>query len=86
MCIAGSANVMGDSVGVVQNNQYGNIFVANETLLWTETRLNGGLEGGGGTLVTHRGSEEAFTFGYLPILRGELCTFKHYDTLLEDDT
>ena len=76
--------MMGDSVGVVQNNQYGNIFVASETLLWTETKLNGGLEGG--TLVPHRGSEEAFTFGYLPILRGELCTFKHYDTLLEGDT
>ena len=38
--------MMGDSVGIVQNNQYGDIFVANETLLWTETRLNGGLEGG----------------------------------------
>ena len=37
--------------------------------------------------MPHRGSEEAFTFfGYLPILRGELCTFKHYDTLLVKET
>ena len=40
----------------------------------------------GGTLVPHRGSEEAFTFGYVPMLHGELCTFKHYNTLLGDDT
>ena len=39
-----------------------------------------GLEGG--TLVPHRSSEEAFTFGDLPILKDELCRFKHYDTLL----
>ena len=36
--------------------------------------------------MPHRGSEEAFTFFDLPILRGKLCTFKHYDTLLEDGT
>ena len=38
---------MRDSVWAVQNDQYRDIFVANETLLWAETRLNGGLEGGG---------------------------------------
>ena len=32
--------------------------------------------------MPHRGSEEAFTFGYLPMLHDELCTLKHYDTLL----
>ena len=36
--------------------------------------------------MPHRGSEEAFTFRDLPILRVELCTFKHYDTLLAEDT
>ena len=76
--------MMSDSVLAVQNDHYWDIFVANETTLWTETRRRNGLEGG--TLVPHRGSEEAFTFCYLPILRGELCTFKHYDTLLGDDT
>ena len=75
---------MRDSVWTVQNNQYWDIFVTNETLLWAETRRMQKIIGG--TLVPHRGSEEAFTFWYLPILRGELCTFKHYDILLGDDT
>ena len=60
------------------------VLQANDALLKAEKELNGGLEGG--TLVPHRGSEEAFTFGDLPILRDELCTFRHYDTLLADDT
>jgi len=58
--IARGANVVGDSVCVMQNDHYGDIFVTNETLLWAETKLHGGLERG--TLVPRRGSEEAFNF------------------------
>ena len=76
---------MRDSVWAVQNDQYRDVFVTNETLLWVETRRMKRIKGGG-TLVPHRGSEDAFTFWYFPTLRGELCTFKHYDTLLVDDT
>ena len=76
--------MMSDSVWPVQNDQDWAIFVTNETLLWAETRRIKGLDGG--TLVPHRGSEEAFMFCYLPNVRSELCTFKHYDTLPGDDT
>ena len=76
--------MMSDSVWAVQIDQYWDIFVTNETLLWAETRRKKRIDGG--TLVPHRGSEEAFTFYYLPFVRSALCTFKHYDTLLGDDT
>ena len=75
--------MMSDSVWAVQNDQNWDIFVTNETLLWAETRRRKELDGG--TLVPHTGSEEAFTFCYLPIVRSELCTFKNYDTLRGDD-
>ena len=73
MLVAKSANVVWESVWAVQNDQHWDILVTNETLLRAETKLTGELEGG--TLVPHRGSEEAFTFGDLPILRVELYTF-----------
>ena len=37
---------MGDSVWAVQNEQDRDIFVANETLLWAETRRAKGIRGG----------------------------------------
>ena len=55
--------MMSDSVWAVQNDQYWDFFLANETLLWAETRRAKGIRGG--TLVPHRGSEEAFTFWIL---------------------
>ena len=67
----------------VEGDKCVDVLEANETLWKAEKELNGGLEGG--TLLPYRGSEEAFTFGDLPILKHELCTFKHYDTLLAED-
>ena len=55
-----SADVMWNTIWAVQNDQHRRILVANETLLRAETKLDGGLERG--TLVPHRGSEEAVTF------------------------
>ena len=40
--------MMSDSVWAVQNDQYWDIFVTNETMLWAETRRIKGLEGWGG--------------------------------------
>ena len=75
---------MRDVVRFVEGDKLIGVLKANEALLKAEMELNGGLEGG--TLVPHRGSEKAVTFSDLPILKHELCTFKHYDILLAEDT
>ena len=61
------------------------VLKANEALLKAEMELNGGLEGGG-----HVGAAQSLRRGVyflgLTYFKGEFCTFKHYDTLLGDDT
>ena len=81
---AGLAKLVRDVVWCMEGDKCVGILEANEALLPAEMELNGGLEGG--MLVPHRGSEEAFTFWDLPLLRIEICTFKHNDTLLGGDT
>ena len=56
----GLAKLVRDIVRFVEGDKCVGVLEANETLLKAEMELNGGLEGG--TLVPHRGSEEAFTF------------------------
>ena len=46
---------MRDSVWAVQNDQYRDIIVTNQTLLWAETRRMKRVRGG--TLVPHIGSK-----------------------------
>ena len=57
---AGLAKLVRDVVRCMEGNKCGGVLEANGALLKVEMELNGGLEGG--TLVPHRGSEEAFTF------------------------
>ena len=55
----GLAKLMRDVVRRMEDDKCVGVLEASEALLKAEMELNGGSEGG--TLVPHRGSEEAFT-------------------------
>ena len=56
----GLAELVRDVVRCMEGDKCADVLEADETLWKAEKELSGGLQGG--TLVPHRGSEEAFTF------------------------
>ena len=77
---AGTADSVGYVIRGMECGENGGRLQADKTRRRTE--IDQECHGTGGTIVPHRGSEEAFVFTYF---NDELCTFKHYDSLLGDD-
>ena len=80
----GTADFVRYVVRGMENDKDGGCIQTNEAV--GRTKIPQECYGRKGTIVPHTGSEDAFNFEDLPILRIELCTFKHYDTLLAEDT
>ena len=77
----GTTEPMGYVIWGVECDEDGSRLQADKAMGTTE--IDQECHGRRGTTVPHRGSEEAFKLTYG---EDELCTFKHYDTLLGNDT
>ena len=69
---------MSDIVWAVQNGQYWHIFVANETLLWAETRRAKGIRGG------HASAAQRLRRGFyfLDTYLFYVVSFVHFNTMI----